>query len=162
MNLNIYDRQTFIHVRTPFLKKKTKQLDSSASICIFKAKVCSVCSYYGKSNQAIKLQRCMRLPGGNFQGLEKKKRLAVNNQTLFSFFPFNYRRIWQPTLSRKQINLFSEKGILWDNVFYIKMQCGVQVSSNCTIPLLDEQKQILLYNHSKFKYRQCEHFDSVL
>ena len=82
----------------------------------------------------------MRLPGGNFQGLEKKKRLAVNNQTLFSFFPFNYRRIWQPTLSRKQINLFSEKGILWDNVFYIKMQCGVHVSSNCTIPLLDEQK----------------------
>ena len=103
----------------------------------------------------------MRLPGSNFQGLEKKKRLAVNTQTLFSFF-FLFRRICQPTLSRKQVNLFSEKGILWDNVFYIKMQCGVQVSSNCTIPLLDEQKQILLYNHSKFKYRQCKHFDSVL
>ena len=86
---NIYNRQTFILVKTPFLKKKTKQLDSFASICIFKAKVCSVCSYHGKSNQAIKLQRCMRLPGSNFQGLEKKKRLAVNSQTLFSFFsPF--------------------------------------------------------------------------
>ena len=90
----------------------------------------------------------MRLPGSNFQGLEKKKRLAVYSQTLFSIFsPF--RHIRQPTLSRKQINLFSEKGILLDNVFCIKMQCGVQVSSNCTIPLLDEQKQILLYSHSK-------------
>ena len=89
-------------------------------------------------------KECMRLPGSNFQGLEKRKRLAV----LFSFFLL-FRRIRQPTLSRKQINLFSEKGILLDNVFCIKMQCGVQVSSNCTIPLPDEQKQILLYNHSK-------------
>ena len=101
----------------------------------------------------------MRLPGGNFQGLEKRRLFTAKR---FSPFFFLYRRIWQPTLSRKQMNLFSEKGILWDNVFYIKMQCGVQVSSNCTIPLLDEQKQILSYNHSKFKYRQCEHFDSVL
>ena len=102
----------------------------------------------------------MRLPGGNFQGLEKGRLFKAKRFSPFFFFL--YRRIWQPTLSRKQINLFSEKGILWDNVFYIKMQCGVQVSCNCTIPLLDEQKQILLYNHSKFKYRQCEHFDSVL
>ena len=55
-------------------------------------------------------------------------------------------------MSRKQINLFSEKGILLDNVFCIKMQCGVQVSSNCTIPLLDEQKQILFYYIHTEKY----------
>ena len=32
------------------------------------------------------IQRCMCLPGGNFQGLEKKKRLTINSQTFFSFF----------------------------------------------------------------------------
>ena len=39
----------------------------------------------------------------------------------FLLFFFLFSRIKQPTLSRKQINLFSEERILLDNNFCIKM-----------------------------------------
>ena len=50
------------------IKKKT-QVNSFASICIFSAKVCFVCSYYGRSNHYQNTKIYMCLPGSNFQGL---------------------------------------------------------------------------------------------
>mgnify|MGYP007094275495 CR=1 FL=1 len=44
---------------------------------------------------------------------------------------------------------------LSDKGFCTMMQCGVQVSSKCIIPLLDEQKQVLL------KFLVCNHFAAL-
>ena len=92
-----------------------EHFEVSMPICIFKAKVCSVCSYYGKSNQAIKLQRCMRLPGSNFQGLEKKKRLAV----FFSFSGVLGNRHW---VASKSI-YFQKREFFW--ITFSVSRCNV-------------------------------------
>ena len=89
---NIYYCQNFIHVLQCLEKqnKTTKKKTTAIRLhqFVFLGWNCFVCSYYGRSNQVIKIQRFMRLPGSNFRGLFYSQTFHVRR----------FRYIRQPTL----------------------------------------------------------------